>query len=152
MDYNNVLVKIERIELTEDFKYLWLYYITGINLENHCQKSFKGKLCQYVNFKNNGHLEENIVLDENDKDYYYLCGAHTHEVWENNFHLAFKKEEGSIIEVEEHGIKVKIVNAKRIIFSEDDIDRSYPHADEKKYYTCRNWQFAHYLNNHNIFE
>lgn len=149
---NQIKVEIEKIELAEDFTFLWLYYITGINLEEHCQKSFKGKLSKYINFDDKGHIEENILLDEKESDYYYLCGGSKPYVWENNFHLAFKKKEGSVIDIDEHGIKVRIINAERILFSEEDIDKSYPHADEEKYYTCRNWQFAHYLNNHNVSE
>ena len=147
----NELVEIEKIELTEDFNYLWLYYITGINLDNHCQESFRGKRSQKLNDKTHGFVDEHIVLDEVDTDYYYLCGGSKSEKWEENFHLAFRKKVDNIIDIEEHGIRVRVLNAERIVFSEDDIDRSCPHADEEKYYTCRNWQFAHWLNNHNIF-
>lgn len=90
-------------------------------------------------------------MNEKDVDYFYLCGVTTPYVWENNFHLAFQKKEGSEIDIEEHGIKIRIKNAQCITFSEEDIDKTYPHANEEEYYTCRNWQFAHYLNNNNIF-
>ena len=145
------MVKIEKIEVKDNFKYLWLQYITGINLEQHCKKSFRGKTSNYVYNEMNGFVAENIVLDKKDVEYYYLCGVTTHYVWENNFHLAFKKKEGNIIDIEENCIKVKILNAERIIFSEEDIDKTQPHADEELYNTCRNWQFAHWLKKHNLF-
>ena len=96
-------VEIEKIELTRDFKYLWLYYITGINLDYHCQDSFRGKRSQKLNDKTHGFVDEHIVLDEVDTDYYYLCGGSKSEKWEENFHLAFRKKVGNIIDIEEHG-------------------------------------------------
>ena len=41
-----------------------------------------------------------------------------------------------------NGITIKLKNAKRVEFSEEDIPEAQEFRDRPEYYTCRNWQFA----------
>jgi len=132
---------IETIEITERFRYLWLKYVTGVNLEQHCAKCLKGQYSKKINPHVNGF--EKIVLDESHADYYYLCGVSIPYKWEKNFHLAFKYMQGSIIELERLGIKIKIRGAELIPIIPtplSEIDSFHKH--DPAYNTCRNWQFA----------
>ena len=133
-------VKIEEIEITRNWFTIWLMYVNGVNLSQHCKPCLKGFTSRKVH-KNTKCLG-NVKLDEAEAKYYYLCGVATPYSWENNFHLAWKEKEGSIIEYESNGISIKLKNAERITFCEDDIDYSLKNAEKREYYTCRNWQFA----------
>lgn len=79
--------------------------------------------------------------------YYYLCGVDAHFVWDNNFHLAFEEKKGESVNVNENGIEILIRNARRIPITDEYIDWEYPFSKYKKYYTCRNWQFANWVHN-----
>ena len=133
-------VEIEEIKITRNWFTIWLMYVNGVNLSQHCKPCLKGFTSRKIH-KNTKCLE-NVELNEAESEYYYLCGVASPYSWENNFHLAWKEKEGSIIEYESNGISIKLKNAERITFSEDDIDFSLRNADKKEYYTCRNWQFA----------
>lgn len=142
------MITITRINVTGRFKYLWLKYINGIDLSNHCAKSFIGTYSKKIS--NTMKTEENIILDESEAVVYYLCGVSSPYNWDKNFHLAFKEKEGSILKFNHNGIEIEIENAERILFSEQDIDPSDVNADKPVYATCRNWQFAHWLRRNNI--
>ena len=57
-----------------------------------------------------------------------------------------KENKGKKIDLLEKGIKISINNAERIEINPDFIDKYHKHANKKEYYTCRNWQFAHMIN------
>lgn len=143
------MVKIKTLKVESPFRYLWLKYITGINLSVHCAGCFKGVYSKKIfpEVKN----VENEDLNECNTDIFYLCGVAKPYNWSKNFHLAFTKSEGDLIDYDSNGIHVIIENAKQLPISADDIDNSLKHADKKEYYTCRNWQFANYLRRNNIF-
>ena len=106
-------IVIEKFKTDRKWRYLWLQYINGVNLKHHCQKCLLGKTSKKID---NGLKEaENIVLDELDSRYYYLCGVSPSMALEENFHLAFEECKGEIIEYSFNGISVKIKNAKRAI-------------------------------------
>ena len=138
-------IVIEKFKTDRKWKYLWLQYINGVNLKHHCQKCLLGKTSKKID---NGLKEaENIVLDELDSRYYYLCGVSPSMALEENFHLAFEECKGEIIEYSFNGISVKIKNAKRVEFSKEDINWDVEHSEEELYNRCRNWQFAHKVSN-----
>lgn len=133
---------IKQIKVNSKFKYLWLKYIYGVNLNLHCARCLLGAYCKDINIETES--ISNIKLDEYPAKAYYLCGVAKPTRWENNFHLAFIYKKGSTIEIDEHGIYVKIKDAKRIDIAQVDIEKSpNPHKYDKKYNTCRNWWFAH---------
>lgn len=88
---NELYPVIEYMNITKPFKYIWLRYITGIDFENHCAKTFRGTYSKKVTKEPE---QKEIALDERDLtkcryQFYYLCGVSAPYVHENNFHLAF---------------------------------------------------------------
>ena len=120
---------IEYMNITKPFKYIWLRYITGIDFENHCAKTFKGTYSKKVTKEPE---QKEIALDERDLtkcryQFYYLCGVSAPYVHEHNFHLAFIYKEGSTVHYNHNGIEIKIKDACQLRITPQDID----------------WQFAH---------
>lgn len=142
------MITIKEIKVTGKFKYLWLKYINGIDLSNHCAKCLLGTYSKKIG--NTMNEASDLVLDESDAIVYYLCGVSMPYNWNNNFHLAFKEKVGSSVKVNYNGIEIELENAERILFSMDDINPADPNANKTVYATCRNWQFAHYLRKNNI--
>lgn len=128
---------IEYLKTYALFKYLWLKSVEDVDLTVHCAKCIIGKYDNRI--KPNIGALNNITLENG---IYYLCGVAAPFVWEKNFHLAFKYSYGDILEYANNGIAVKILNAKKIDFSSNDIDDSLPQSKLKSFYSCRNWQFA----------
>ena len=136
---------IEYMNITKPFKYLWLKYITGIDFENHCAKTFRGTYSKKVTKEPE---QKEIALDERDLtkcryQFYYLCGVSAPYVHEHNFHLAFIYKEGSTVHYNHNGIEIKIKDACQLRITPQDIDRNMVEAKLHAYRTCRNWQFAH---------
>ena len=136
---------IEQMKIDKPFKYLWLKYITGIDVSVHCAKTFKGEYSKKVNKEP---LQENISLDEVDLSkcryqFYYLCGVSTPYVYQSNVHVAFMYKEGSTVHLNQNGIEIKIKDACQLNITPEDIDKAMKESRLKTYYTCRNWQFAH---------
>ena len=115
-------------------------YVNDVDLSKHCKPCLKGYTSKKIT-KWTRH-EENVCLDESEAKYYYLCGGSYPYKWENNFHLAWKEKSGASFEYSFNGITLKLQNAERIEFCEDDINKSQEYAGRPEYYTCRNWQFA----------
>jgi len=131
---------IEEIKVESKWSFIWLMYVNGIDLNKHCKPCLKGYTSRKVG-KWTKH-EKNVCLDESNAEYYYLCGGSFPYKWENNFHLAWKENHGESFEYSFNGITVKLKNAERIEFSEEDIEKTQKYANLPEYYTCRNWQFA----------
>ena len=133
------MIKIKSMTVTKPFKYLWLKSVRGVNLDQHCAKCINGqydkRLGAHVRQLKDESLTENM---------YYLCGVALPFKWANNFHLAFRHKEGSVLTYESNGVAVVIENAERILFSEADIDWTLPQSRNKAFSTCRNWQFANW--------
>jgi len=135
------MITIKQISVSKPFMYLWLKHITGVNLNVHCAKCLIG---EYVDAVNNRITTVNdITIDDG---IYYLCGVSKPYVWDNNFHLAFEYSQGEVLDYCNNGIHITIENAKSLPISEKFIDVTNAKAKYKSYYTCRNWQFANYLN------
>ena len=130
---------IQQMQVSGKFRYLWLKKVTGVLLSYHCATCLRGTYDKRVNNKmeclTNAELEAGI---------YYLCGVCTPYNWANNFHLAFQYIPGSTLEVCRNGIAIRIQDAMEIPISDKFIDESNPHANDRKYRTCRNWQFANW--------
>ncbi len=135
------MTTIKSITVSEPMKYIWLKYVTGVDLSNHCAKCLKGAFSNRLD-ATTAHAED-IKLDEAKANIFYLCGVSQPFRWVKNFHLAFRHKEGETLEFKSNGIHVIIENAERIKFSSDDIAPDAPNIEKKAYSTCRNWQFAH---------
>ena len=131
---------IEEIDVKNQWSFIWLMYVNDVDLSKHCKPCLKGYTSKKIT-KWTRH-EENVCLDESEAKYYYLCGGSYPYKWENNFHLAWKEKSGASFEYSFNGITIRLKNAERIEFSEEDVDLSQKYADRPEYYTCRNWQFA----------
>lgn len=136
-------MKIIELNVTRNFRYLWLKSVVGVDLSQHCARSLVG---QYNNNISNSikHLENLEISNE----VHYLCGVAFPFNWNNNFHLAFRYCEGNILEYSSNGVSIKIQDAEMLPISPEYIDDSDPHSRIKSYCTCRNWQFAHYFAKH----
>lgn len=135
------MITIERIEFKNEHRYLWLKYVTGINLAVHCANCLRGTYDKRVNKD----LREISNLELGKAPFYYLCGVEKRFIWEKNLHIAFREKQDSVIEINDAFCKARIINAERIDVVPDYIDYSLPHAKTKSYNTCRNWQFANWL-------
>lgn len=137
------MIKIKKIIVSSSFRYLWLKYITGTDLNVHCAKSLLGEYSKKVSNKIG--IYTDITLNEFNYKVMYLCGVAFPFNWDNNFHLAFKYKEGEILKYNSNGIDIEIENAIQLPIDINNIDYSHPKAKFKSYYTCRNWQFANWL-------
>ena len=106
------MIIIENISVSENFRYLWLKYVNNVDLNVHCAKSLIGEYSKKISTKKGNYT--NIILDESNYKAIYLCGVAFPFVWENNFHLAFKYSEGSILKYSSNGIDIVIKNAVRL--------------------------------------
>ncbi len=141
----NITTIIEEITVENQWSFIWLMYVNGIDLEKHCKPCLMGFTSKKIG-KWTKH-ERNVPLDESKAKYYYLCGGSYPYKWVNNFHLAWKEKAGSSFEYSFNGITIKIKNGEKIEFSEEDIEEGQKHASKEEYFTCRNWQFANRVKN-----
>ena len=128
-------------------RYLWLQYIEGVDLDQHCKKSFVGTTSQRIAtrlIQGVDHSLEfsSVLLDEGPARAYYLCGVSDPYVYTNNVHLAFVSAPGESFDFESGPITARFLDARRLPITTSDIDSSHPHASDPAYATCRNWQFA----------
>ncbi len=137
------------IEVEAPFRYLWLKYVTGVNLNIHCAGGLKGKYSTEISNKTKS---AEMVLDEHEAKAYYLCGVSTPYNWAKNFHLAFISAPGSSLLYESNGIAVNIKNVQRVQFEEYNarMQSQSEKRDRKEFYTCRNWIFANYALKNNL--
>ena len=123
---------IKEAKITAPFKYLWLKYTNGFDLTEHCAKCLLGEYEKSVSPKGIS------VMELKEAPYYYLCGVSMPFVWANNFHLAFRAEQGSTIVCNKNGISIVIENAVEIPITQPIVQLTH----KKEFTTCRNWQFA----------
>lgn len=136
------MVTIEYAQFKHLYRIIWLRYVSGVDLSQHCMKSLVGENDKRIKWWVKALP---INLDLRPAPFYYLCGVEVNWNWAKNLHIAFKEKEGSVIEIDDDFIKCRIINAERIPVTADYIDNTLPHANEKAYNTCRNWWFANYL-------
>ena len=141
---------IDRMVVDAPFRYLWLKYIQGVDLDQHCSKGLLGPYSEKVG-PGIG-MTKNVALDEAEALAYYLCGVSMPYRWENNFHLAFVPDPEGVIDIDRLGIKLKITGAHEVPIKEVDPERCQAphHLHKKAYATCRNWQFANQFVNGDI--
>ena len=136
------MIIIKRLELKKTYRIEWLRYITGVDLSNHCMKSFLG--VNDHNFKGYQRNYYDIRLREGYK-YYYFCAVDENWIWANNVHIAFREKAGSKIVIDNERVSCEIMNAENIPIDSSAIDWSLPQAQNKKFSTCRNWMFANLI-------
>ncbi len=135
---------IEYIHSKEPWRYFWMKYVERVNLNVHCARCLVGEYGLLNRMKLNGRYQDR--LDDHKTKYFYICGVHSSFIWAKNFHCAFKFKKGSIIDINENGVQLRILDAERILIRPIDRENSTsPHKDNPAYYTCRNWQFANMI-------
>lgn len=132
-------MKIKKVQISAEFRYLWLKTVKGVDLTQHCAKCLIGEYDTRINAT----MKEAADI-ELQNEVYYLCGVAYPFVWVKNFHLAFMPAEGQNLRYESNGIMIEIEGAAQLPISEDYVDYTYPKAYLKSYRTCRNYQFAHW--------
>ena len=134
-------MKIISLDVNKYFKFLWLKSVLDVDLSQHCAHSLIGEYEPNIN--NSVKHIENLNINN---DIHYLCGVAFPYNWNNNFHLAFKYSQNHILKYSNNGISVVIQDAVALPISPKYINTNDKHYNTKSYYTCRNWQFAHYFN------
>lgn len=133
-------MRISALTVTGSFKYLWLKHVTGVDLSKHCARCLRGTYSEDVG----PHVAELSDLHLAD-GVWYLCGVSQPYRWSLNFHLAFHDCPGSTVEVCRNGVSIVIEDAEALPISPSNIDPTDPNVDRREFFTCRNWQFAHWL-------
>jgi hypothetical protein len=129
------------------WKYTWLKYVQGVNLDHHCIRSLQGPASKKVstNVLVKGKVRDiTATLDEAPANAYYLCGISDPYVWEHNVHVAFTYAEGQTFTVEARGMTVVVQDGERVAIYASAVPASDPHILDREYTTCRNYQFAHW--------
>ncbi|MFG2143629.1 hypothetical protein ACGFRG_05435 [Streptomyces sp. NPDC048696] len=131
------------------YRYLWLKNVTGIDLSRHCARSLHGAYDRHVSPEATD-IEVTLTSSPHTLAW-YLCGVTIHPYrWEENPHLALEAAPGHTEELGVQDLTVEISGLRPISFSEDCIDATHPHAHDREFRTCRNWQFAHHLKNEGV--
>ncbi|RGD59476.1 hypothetical protein DR950_18250 [Kitasatospora xanthocidica] len=126
------------------YRYLWLKYITGIDLSRHCAVALHGRYSRHINETTR---EATVELDEFPHALaWYLCGVTSNPYkWGDNPHLALELAPRHTQDLTVHHLTVHLDGVRPIPFTDANIPASDPHAGDRAFRTCRNWQFAHYL-------
>lgn len=132
----SIILEVNNIE--RKFSSFWLKSVEDVDLGKHCINCLKGERVPMKQSRGFG-----VVLAP-DK-VWYLCGVTYPYVWKNNFHLAFEYSPGDIVYVRRQGVTLTVRDAKEIPITPDYIDNNLPQAQDPKFNTCRNWQFANYF-------
>lgn len=140
-------IAIERGQ--RQYRYLWLKYVTGIDLSRHCARSLHGRYSRHVNAESQ---DVEVRLDEYPHSLaWYLCGVTTRPYrWEDNPHLALEAAPGHTEKLSLQDLTVTVNGARPIHFDDRHIDPEHPCANRQEFSSCRNWQFAHYLHAHGV--
>ena len=78
----------------------------------------------------------------------YVCGVSKPFNYNNNLHLALKEKIGNRVTIEEKGVKINLIDAERVKIKPLKKGQSiYLNKDEKRFYSCRNWQYSNQLLN-----
>lgn len=135
------MVRIKRLVLKGNYRIQWLKYVRGVDLGEHCIKCLLGKREKKIVPNGNEYTD----LELEDSPYYYFCAVYNGWNYDKNVHLAFRRQDGSIIHVRTELFEADVEDAERIDIDSSSIDPDNPHAGERLYIRCRNWQFANWL-------
>ena len=138
------MIVFRDVEINAPFRYLWLKYVTGVNLNVHCAGCLKGEYSTKINI--DLYREKQILLHEHPSRILYMCGVARPYKWENNFHLAMREAEGESFNVDEHGVTMTVMNAIPLPIDSIAVEAiAHPKRLDPKFHTCRNWRFANFL-------
>ena len=124
------------------FKYLWIKYVWGFDVREHCAKGLLGKYSQFLPFQvKRQPFEITGLLDEIHvpHKYIYLCG--NTGVWERNVHVAMEYAPAEVLEFQHDYMSFHAVGLRQLPIhpvTNLPLEANY----SQKYVTCRNWQFG----------
>ena len=87
------MISLRHLHVNAPFRYLWLKYVSGVNLSVHCARCLLGEYDPRISAR----VKELHEQPLRPSPYYYLCGVSKPYVWSRNFHLAFREKEGSLL-------------------------------------------------------
>lgn len=135
---------IRSLRINRHYRYLWLKHITGVDLSQHCARCLIG---DYERTVNRATREcRDIVLGDKYVAH-YLCGVINYA---DNLHCAIMRKDGAHTEAHDEKFDIVIDGGVIVPISAASIPASAPHAGERAFYTCRNWQFANWLKANNL--
>jgi hypothetical protein len=125
---------------------IWLKYLTGTNLDQHCINSLHGPRHPHPTPQ----LQTPLHLTLHPDEHIYLCGVSQPYVHTHNFHLLATHKPGH---TETHTHKPSnttftLTNLKHIPITPRWINPTHPKNKDWHYNTCRNWWAAWYLHTH----
>ncbi|MFJ4413010.1 hypothetical protein [Streptomyces sp. NPDC088925] len=127
------------------YRHLWLKYVTGIDLTQHCARSLHGRYSRHIKADT---TEATLDLDEFPAPFgWYLCGVTTDPTrWEDNPHLALIRSPYHKGEMTLKDLDVTFEGIRPTFdWGEHSIAENDPRRHLARYRTCRNWQYAHHL-------
>ena len=127
------------------FLHLWAMYVRGFNYRQHCQKSFRGRLSQFVRTTETALYTPFTFNEVVHFDSLYLCGVAGGPVSArklNNLHLALEPSQGATFVHETYnGYLIHVGNAVKLPIPElPDGWNGLPQA----YTRCCNFRFCVY--------
>ena len=135
---------IKVFKTRERFGFLWLKYVTGFDLEQHCARCLLGEYSTIFQYGKQTLEVLDKNLDEHRARWYYLCGVTKPYVWRKNLHLAFEYADGEVLEYKDDNTYILIENARRIPIEEQKHYMTI-YGNNSSYNTCRNWRFAYQM-------
>jgi hypothetical protein len=125
----------------DNYSSVWIKHIEAVDLGVHCINSLIGPRHWAVD---NKARQQTITLNEHpDIPLFYLCGVTYPYRWAANAHLLGCHTPGTDpINYKTGNLLLTLHNITPIEIHPHAIDPSDPHADERLYNTCRNWQAA----------
>ena len=124
--------------ISAPFRYVWLKYVAGVDLEVHCARCLLGLYDSRIGPRAAGDFD----LNQSDAQTLYLCGVSSPYRWSANVHVAWQVAEGEGFAFEENGISGRVENGRRLVIPRPVPRRALTHGEQRPYFTCRNWQFA----------
>ena len=130
---------IRHLTVKLPYRYLWLKHVTGVDLSQHCARCLCGDYSREV--RRWRHEYRDIFLDDKCIAH-YLCGVLNYE---DNLHCAIMRMDGAHAEAHDAKYDIEIEGGIIVPITPDSIPPDIPHAGERAFRTCRNWQFANWL-------
>lgn len=135
------------LEVKRYHEFFWLRDIRGVDISKRCAECFLGgkdNRVYYGTLHKPTALIDIDVIEHPKAVAYYLCGLSVGFNYWQNTHIAFVPAPGETVFVDNHNIRVRITDARRIEFA--DYKPNPPGFYTRQQRTCRNWIFANYIN------
>lgn len=134
------------LEIKQKCSFFWLRGIKKARIDRCCVKCFTaevfGEVYEQTKFRDKAFVTVDIDPNPQVKAY-YLCGLSRGFKYEDNTHVAFVPEEGSVIRIDNERIHLEISDAREIHFQDYKPNPEGEFTKEQR--VCRNWIFANYL-------